>query len=171
VDLCGLVFVLLEMGFLVSIAASLLRMQRPAGDVHAIGDLRTVISAEAQYSQGNGGFFDTLECLTAPSPCIPGETATPGGVTYLDPAFLRRERHGYVFTFHPGPVASSRDPVATSPSSLAAFAYVGAPRTSGSGLRAFCGEASGRICFTSSEPMPAVRDGVCPPAPACADLQ
>jgi hypothetical protein len=166
----GLVFVLLEMGFLVSITTSLARARGPAGHVNTIGDLRTVVSAEAAYSQRNGGFFDTLECLTAPSPCIPGEAATPA-VVYLDAAFLRRERHGYIFTFHPGPAAPSRDAAVTSPSSLTAFAYVATPRASGSGLRAFCGEASGRICFTSSEPMPAIRDGVCPPAPTCTDLQ
>ena len=169
----GLVFVLLEMGLLVSITASLARGHGHSGEPQVIGDMRTVISVQAEYSQGNGGFFDTLECLVGPARCLPDyHPARPYAYGPLGEYFLNGERRGYVFTFHPGPAAASRDPATTSPSSLTGFAYVAVPRKPGDGRRSYCGEASGRICYTSgTEPMPAIRDGVCPPAPACTDLQ
>ena len=42
---------------------SLLRARVSANEAQAIGDIRTVISAQRTYASTNGGYFDTLDCL------------------------------------------------------------------------------------------------------------
>src|SRR5262245_6569833 len=76
-------FVLLPFfGIIAAIAIpSLLRARLAANEAAAIGDVRTVISAEVGYASQNGNNFDTLECLGAPSSCIPHYS----GPTFLDP--------------------------------------------------------------------------------------
>ena len=50
---------------------SLLKARASANESAAIGDCRTVISAQHAYASANGGFFDSLECLAFPTSCIP----------------------------------------------------------------------------------------------------
>jgi hypothetical protein len=63
---------------------SLLRARVSANESTAIGDMRTVISGEQTYATANGGYYDSLECLSNPyEGCIPGyPTAAP---TFLGP--------------------------------------------------------------------------------------
>jgi type IV pilus assembly protein PilA len=152
-------------GILAAIAIpSLLRARVSANEAMAIRDIRSVIEAEASYQSSNGGFFGALECLSAPSSC----KANYQGSTFLEPALARTGlKGGYLRSFHPGP-ASAASGVARS--SLRAWAYVALPAERGrTGVRAFCGDATGRICYTAQGTMPTVVDGVCPAG--CEDLQ
>jgi len=149
---------------------SLLRARLSPGEAPWIGDTRTVISAQTAYAAANGGFYDgRLQCLSEPSTCIPGYTRD--APIFLDPALgSLQTKSGYKRFLYPGPPAS-RDDIASakaSPTSVRGFAYVAAPADAG--RRAFCGDASGIVCFTPNGTMPKIEDGRCP-VPACTILQ
>jgi len=147
-------------GIIAAIAIpSLLRARVSANEAAAIGDIRAVISAEAAYQAINGGYYDGLQCLVEPSRCVPG---------YTGPSLLSNElaraatKNGYQRAFHPGPAVSPRPP-AVSPTSMMSFAYVGVPATKGTtGVRAFCGDSTGQICFKVDGLMPEGLAGACP---------
>jgi len=144
---------------------SLLRARVSANEAAAIGDVRTVISAETACQSANAGYFDTIECLATPDRCIPGFH----GSAFIPARFVGRAvEHGYRRRFHPGPTAEPTPPKA-SRSSLMAFAYVEYPEQQGrTGVRSFCGDSSGRICYLVSGAEPEVALGVCPAA--CKDF-
>jgi type IV pilus assembly protein PilA len=142
---------------------SLLRARVSANEAATIGDLRTVVSAQAAYSSANNGFPDRLECLAAPTTCIPGYSA--GSPVFLDPALLASPRHGYRFQFVPGPQVQDeiRQQGQVSPSSLQGWACLAVPVQPGqTGVRAFCAEMSGVICMSPSGALSEVTDGTCP---------
>lgn len=147
------------LGIIAAIAIpSLLRARVSANESAAIGDVRTVISAEAAYQSTNAGQYDSLECLGAPSRCIPGY----GGPAFLDAPLLQAEKTGYRRTFHPGS-PSEPDARAPSPSSLKSYAFVAEPVTFGqTGVRAFCGDDTGMVCYSPDGHMPPIGDGHCP---------
>jgi len=122
---------------------SLLRARISANESMAIGNLRTVISAEAAYQSTNGGFYDVPACLYAPGPCL-GPKAP--GVTFLDRASVVFDvpKTGYVLQFHGGPAPA--DTSAVSPSSLEAFAVTAEPANPQSGVRHFCADSRGIVC-------------------------
>jgi hypothetical protein len=155
---------ILVMPFVIGIVAaiaipSLLRARISANEAAVLGDIRTVISAEAAYQTVNGGYYDNLDCLAEPSRCIPAYAGPP----VLTPEIARAAmKNGYRRVFHPGPGVSPRPP-AVSPTSMMSFAYVGVPDQKGTtGVRAFCGEASGRICYRADGLMPEDLPGACP---------
>jgi type II secretory pathway pseudopilin PulG len=81
------VVVAIPLGIILAIAIpSFLRARISAGESGVIGDVRTVISAQFAYASANGGFFDGLECLAAPSDCLPDYPA--GGPIFLGAEFL-----------------------------------------------------------------------------------
>lgn len=140
------------------------RPQVEQNERNTIGDVRAVVAGEVAYRSPNGGFYDTLECLAAPTRCIPKYQ----GPTFLDPALASLEtNHGYERSFHAGPPAA-RLPKASSPSSLQSFVYVAVPISGMTGTRAFCGDSSGRVCSTPDGSPPQVVDGQC--APSCTSL-
>jgi len=144
----------------------------PSNEAATMGDIRTVISAEAAYQSANGGFYDVPECLVAPQPCIPAYPAN--APTFLDSQLGQTTavKSGYHRVFHPGPPV---DPAAVrqagaSASSLQSFAYTAVPLVpEQTGVRGFCGDSNGRICFTPDGHAPAVENGQC--AASCQDLQ
>src|SRR5688572_54924 len=72
------------LGIIAAIAIpSLLRARISANESMAIGNLRTVISAEAAYQSVNGGFYDIPACLYAPGQCL---GANAPGMNFLDQA-------------------------------------------------------------------------------------
>jgi hypothetical protein len=119
--------------------------------------VREVIVAEAQYQKANAGYFDRLECLATPEQCIPGHR----GPSVISGRLLSTATEkGYRRAFHPGPRAEPAPPNA-SPSSLMAFAYVATPAARGkTGVRTFCGDATGRMCYATGAVVPVL--GVCP---------
>jgi type II secretory pathway pseudopilin PulG len=149
-------------GIIAAIAIpSLLRARISANESAAIGDVRTVISAQAAYQSANAGYYDTLECLGTPSSCIPGY----GGPTFLDAALASgAPKSGYQRAFHPGgPPKSDEGGSSRSPSSMDSYAYTAVPlQPNRTGVRGFCGDASGRICVTMDGSEPPVVNGECP---------
>src|SRR5436309_5824471 len=78
--LIELLIVVAIIGIIAAIAIpSLLRARVSANEAAAIGDTRTVISAEAAYQSAASGFYGELTCLSVPGPCIAG---------YVGPSFL-----------------------------------------------------------------------------------
>jgi hypothetical protein len=147
-------------GIIAAIAIpSLLRARVSANEAATIGDIRTVISAEAAYQSANGGYYDTLECMGTPSQCIPDYT----GPTFLDAQLASgADKSGYKRTFHPGAPASEGEIAPHSPSSIQSFAYTAVPvQPNQTGVRGFCGDSSGRICYTSDGTEPPVENGAC----------
>lgn len=90
------------------------------------------------------------------------------------PAFLdspmEGTHSGYQRTLHPGSAAALQvgQLDQASPSSLVYFAFV--PANPGiSGVRGFCADSSGRICYTPDGAVPEVYAGIC--SASCLDFQ
>ena len=103
-----------------------------------------------------------------PATCLPGYS----GLNFLEPEFASATlKSGYQRTFHPGPAAAGAGGTAPPPQALESWAYVAVPVTQGTtGIRSFCGDASGRVCAVNAGSIDA-SGGQCPPPPACPDLQ
>jgi hypothetical protein len=164
-----LLLVVASVGIIAAIAIpSLLRARISANESQAIGDLRTLISAEVTYASRNGGFYDRLECLARPVECLPGYRAD-------EPVFLYEVfpavRSGYNREFHGGPPADASQVAfaSLSPSSVQSFAYIAYPVSPSTGSRGFCADHTGLICVTMDGSKPPVVDGQCDPA--CTPLQ
>ncbi len=157
-------------GIIAAIAIpSLLRARVSANEAVAIGDIRTIISAEVAYSSTNGGHFDLLRCLVKPQECIPGYPVS--APIFLDQEYLP-VKQGYQREFLPGLPADSSDVALgnISPSSVQSFAYVAYPVTVGTtGVRSFCGDYTGRMCVYMDGSKPPVTNGQCDPG--CTALQ
>ena len=143
---------------------SLLRARVSANEAAVIGDVRTVISAEAAYQSVNCGSYGRLECLSNPrSPgCIVDYPAA--APTFLDPALSSAQvKSGYQRSFHPGTeMVSSPGPGCPGGKGLESFAYTAEPAARGqTGVRGFCGDDSGRICYTTDGRAPSVTNGRC----------
>lgn len=134
--------------------------ERDRSESAAIGAVRAVVSAEASYAVLNGGYYDTLECLTT-SACIPGigQDQRP----FLDPSLAASRRpRGYRLEFHPGPEAEGGAGREVSATAMTRFALVAVPVAAGAGpRRAFCGDDSGSIYLTSGGQVPRVAAGRC----------
>jgi hypothetical protein len=141
-------------GIIAAIAIpSLLRARISANEAAAIGDTRTVISAEMAYAASNSGYYDTLECLAAPGGCIPKYQGPP----VLGAGFAAAEKNGYQRRLVLGPPASGGGDV--SRSSVQGFAYIAVPIKPGqTGMRGFCGDHTGIVCFTMDGSAPGVAD-------------
>ena len=150
------------LGIIAAIAIpSLLRARVSANESATLGDVRSVAAAEAAYQSINAGYYDTLECLAAPSRCVPGHS----GPALMDGALATTtEKNGYRRTFHAGPPPDMPDPSKpVSPSSMTAFAYVAVPVQPGkTGVRSFCVDATGHVRAQGDGSAPEIVDGVCP---------
>jgi len=134
----------------------LLRAKPSALFAATLGDVRTVISAEAAYAEKNGGLYEArLECLARPATCLPDYPKE--GPPFLDEALSSlREKAGYRRTFYPGP---SR-PGSSRPG-IVSFAYTAVPVTY-QDMEGLCGDSTGTICTTRDGAEPQrTRDGLC----------
>lgn len=160
----GLSFLMIPIIGIVSAIAipSLLRARVSANESATIGDVRTVIAGEAAYASQNNGYYDTLECLGAPTNCLPGHT----GPVFLDASLAHATvlpKNGYTRTLHLGPPPDPDGPAPKSPSSVRSYAYVAVPAQQGqTGVRAFCGDDTGRVCYWRDGVPTEIVDGQCP---------
>jgi hypothetical protein len=141
---------------------SLLRARVAANEAASIGRMRELISAETAYATANGGFYGSIDCLTAPDGCIPEYSGQP--FLWLSVPF-DSPMHGYRATLHLGPAVPpevvERGQVGSS--SASSYLLTLAPVTRGqTGTRAFCADASGAICFFPDGTVPPVDGEACP---------
>jgi len=138
---------------------SLLRVKVSARESVTLDDIRTMISAQAAYSQENDGLYEPrLECLAEPATCLP--EYPKNGKPFLE-AFLAslEAKAGYRRAFYPGPPGAPRPAVRgrPRPPGITSFAYTALPDVPGvSGMRGFCGDSTGLICFTRDGREPGV---------------
>jgi len=156
----GIVLLLVPIWAAIAIP-SLLRARVAANEAGALGDVRTIVSAEAAYAAANGGYYDSLDCLAQPQKCIPGNAAT---IPFVDASLASGlTKRGYDRKLFLGPAAPRGGRTPISPSSVTAYAYVAVPAQSGrTGTRAFCADATGLVRSDSTGTMPVISDGTCP---------
>src|SRR5688572_3605193 len=104
--LIELLIVVAIIGIIAAVAIpSLLRARVSANESATLGDIRTLISAQATYQAANSGFYDgNLSCLTAPYVgCIPSyPTIAP---TFLDSQLASLQtKSGYNRSYRSGGV-------------------------------------------------------------------
>lgn len=143
--LIELLIVVAIIGIIAAIAIpSLLRARVSANESATLGDMRTLVSAQAAYHAANGGFYGPLICLLAPSSanCIPGYP--PTGPIFLDSQLASlNAKSGYNRSFQPGlPTGIRQD--------MPCYAYHATPTVpGGTGVRGFGADCSGMICFSN----------------------
>jgi len=150
--LIELLIVVAIIGIIAAIAIpSLLRARVSANESATIGDIRTVISAQAAFQSANGGWYTgAITCLSAPATdkaaCIPNYPT--GSPTFLDSAVTSlMAKSGYNRSFEPGNTVAINSAVSGT-ASVANYAYGAIPVTAGqTGVRGFAGDASGVLCF------------------------
>lgn len=163
--LIELLIVVAIIGIIAAIAIpSLLRARVSANESATIGDIRTVISAQAAYQSANGGFYtNTMSCLvspqTAPAACIPSYPSN--APTFLDSQLgSLQAKSGYNRAV--GSVGSTPAPLPAVSGSTAttAMAYVATPINPGqTGVRGFAGDTAGVLCFHPTGATPTNSDG------------
>jgi type IV pilus assembly protein PilA len=159
--LIELLIVVAIIGIIAAIAIpSLLRARVSANESATIGDIRTVISAQAAYQSANAGFYESdFSCLVAPTgTCIPNyPTNAP---TFVDSQIASLQaKSGYDRTANPGPAPATK-PATASPGSVSMYAYTASPINQGqTGVRGFGGDGSGILCFSADGTEPQVSSG------------
>jgi prepilin-type N-terminal cleavage/methylation domain-containing protein len=163
--LIELLIVVAIIGIIAAIAIpSLLRARVSANEAATIGDIRTIISAQAAFQSANGGWYTgSLSCMSAPNPggavCIPNYPAT--APTFLDVglapiATAPAPKSGYNRAFTAGlpPVPIPTNVAGTN--SVSSYVYLASAVTQGqTGVRGFGGDASGILCFSTTGVSPA----------------
>jgi prepilin-type N-terminal cleavage/methylation domain-containing protein len=160
--LIELLIVVAIIGIIAAIAIpSLLRARVSANEAANIGDIRTVISAEAAYQSADGGFYGTITCLSTPNGCLTAySTSAP---TFLDSnlATATSTKSGYNRAFIAGSAASVPTTVAIA-GAIGDYDFWATPVTQNqTGVRGFAGDSSGRICFTPSGAQPPSLPNTC----------
>ena len=150
--LIELLIVVAIIGIIAAIAIpSLLRARVSANESATLGDIRTLISAQAAYQSANSGFYDgNLSCLTEPSNgCIPSYPVI--APTFLDSQLASQQtKSGYNRSFQSGPGVAPPVPTASA-TSTPTYRYDATPINVGqTGVRGFAADSSGRICFTTN---------------------
>jgi prepilin-type N-terminal cleavage/methylation domain-containing protein len=159
--LIELLIVVAIIGIIAAIAIpSLLRARVSANESATIGDLRTIISAEAAYNSSNNNLYGQLSCLATPSDaaCITNYPAA--APTFLDSTMATDilTKSGYVRTMN----------YALSGTNSAVFCMLATPQTlNRTGVRSFGGDDAGVIGGTAGNAAccnatPATATTVCP---------
>jgi prepilin-type N-terminal cleavage/methylation domain-containing protein len=160
--LIELLIVVAIIGIIAAIAIpSLLRARVSANESATIGDIRTVISAQAAYQSANGGWYDNnLLCLTNPNACIPNYPSN--SPTFLDSQLTSLlPKSGYSRSFLGGDTPGLRNTATTSTTSATSYVYWATPTSAGqTGVRGFAGDASGLLCFSTDGALAATTGSV-----------
>ena len=160
--LIELLIVVAIIGIIAAIAIpSLLRARVSANESATIGDIRTIISAEAAYNSSNNNLYGQLSCLSSPAnaACLGANYGT-GAPTFLDSTMATDTltKSGYIRTMN----------YALTGTSSATFCYLAQPQTlNRTGVRSFGGDDAGVIGGTAGvaaccTAVPATDVTVCP---------
>jgi prepilin-type N-terminal cleavage/methylation domain-containing protein len=136
--LIELLIVVAIIGIIAAIAIpSLLRARVSANEAGTIGDIRSVISAQAAFQSA---------ATTAVAACVIGYPAT--APSFADPSIVALlPKSGYNRTFTEGLPPSPAPPATLLVGVVDGFCYGAFPSTIGqTGVRGFGGDASGRVC-------------------------
>ena len=149
------------------VVGELKRARMAANEAVAVGDIRTVYSAEMLFMAVADGAYGDLRCLNIPADCVAGIP----GEKLLEKAFTSAtEKSGYRRKFHPGARVPSAKAKGSPSPFLKSFAYTATPVAPGeTGARGFCGDSQGRICVSADGVEPAVSHGAC--ATPCTELK
>jgi prepilin-type N-terminal cleavage/methylation domain-containing protein len=151
--LIELLIVVAIIGIIAAIAIpSLLRARVSANESATIGDIRTVISAQAAYQSANGGWYESnFVCLNTPyASCIPSyPTNSP---TFIDSQLASlQSKSGYDRSFVGGLAPTNYNANISSTSSTTSYVYWATPTSPGqTGVRGFAGDSSGILCFSTN---------------------
>jgi type IV pilus assembly protein PilA len=151
--LIELLIVVAIIGIIAAIAIpSLLRARVSANESATIGDIRTIISAQAAYHSANGGWYEgNIVCLLTPSAgCIPSyPTNSP---TFIDSQLASlQSKSGYDRSFVGGAQPQNINTSVHSLTSVTSFVYWATPTSPGqTGVRGFAGDSSGALCFSNN---------------------
>jgi len=170
--LIELLIVVAIIGIIAAIAIpSLLRARVSANESATIGDIRTVISAEAAYQSSNAGFYDSqLTCLVTPNGCIATYSAT--APTFLDSQIgALTPKSGYNRQAGSNSGSPVPIPAGASATSTGAFVYAAVPSAiDKTGVRGFAGDTSGVICTSGNGTLPNNNQGGVIPTPGTCDV-
>ena len=156
--LIELLIVVAIIGIIAAIAIpSLLRARVSANESATIGDIRTVISAQAAFQSANGGWYSgTLICMNTVTPgtCIPSYPAN--APTFIDTAIAAgTAKSGYARSFGPGATPIPINTNVSGTASVSSYVYIATPVNQGqTGVRGFGGDASGVLCFSTDGTAP-----------------
>lgn len=149
--LIELLIVIAIIGIIAAIAIpSLLRARVSANEAQAIGDTRSVISAEQTYASANGGFFGNIQDLCRNGAGCSGITIP--GYPAAAPEFVGADlgrapgtiKSGYARTWTANGLAPTSPTIA--PASVLDYCYESIPANLGlTGVRAFAGAGTGSI--------------------------
>jgi hypothetical protein len=130
--------------------ASAKKARFAANESAAVGDIRTVISAQAAY-QSAFSHYGELRCLAEPKVCNPDYE----GTDFLDQEVAGlKDKAGYKRSFQGGARAGA---------GFESFAYVAVPVKLGeTGQRSFCGDETGLVCENADGSAFSVTAGHCP---------
>jgi type IV pilus assembly protein PilA len=150
--LIELLIVVAIIGIIAAIAIpSLLRARVSANESATIGDIRTVISAQAAYQSANGGWYEgVMSCLNGPTSCIPNYPSN--SPTFLDSQIASLlPKSGYSRSFTGGTQPQGINTNISSGSSATSYVYFATPTSQGqTGVRGFAGDSSGILCFSTN---------------------
>jgi prepilin-type N-terminal cleavage/methylation domain-containing protein len=156
--LIELLIVVAIIGIIAAIAIpSLLRARVSANESATIGDIRTVISAQAAFQSANGGWYTgAITCLNQVTTmvCIPSYPAN--APTFIDSNIASLgAKSGYARSFGAGSVPNPLNTMVSGTQSVSSYVYIATPVSQGqTGVRGFGGDSSGILCFTPSGTAP-----------------
>jgi prepilin-type N-terminal cleavage/methylation domain-containing protein len=156
--LIELLIVVAIIGIIAAIAIpSLLRARVSANESATVGDIRTLISAQAAFQSANGGWYTgDITCLNnvVPGTCIPNYPAN--APTFVDTSIAGlTAKSGYDRDFAAGSTPANINTNVSGTTSVSSYVYLASPVSQGqTGVRGFGGDASGVLCFSTDGTAP-----------------
>ena len=152
--------------------AGVINARVASNEATTIGDVRTVIGAQAAYRSANGGWYEyNFACLATQGGCIPLSPTT-------DPTFLDSQLAGFIpragYRRAVGSLGSLPYPADPnlSPTSVSDYAYTASPvQQNQTGVRGFGGDGTGFLCFSPDGQQPPNTNGRLTRSPLCKPLQ
>ena len=141
------------------VVGELKRARLAANEAVAVGDIRTIYTAENLFMAVTNGAYGLLRCLNVPADCIEG---IPGEKLLEKSLTTATEKNGYRRKFHAGARVPHAKAKGKPSPFVKTYAYTAVPIVPGeTGTRGFCGDNLGRICVSADGTAPPVAGGLC----------